>query len=69
MKLSFDILELENLYEMEENRFFQSSLSQFEESWRDNPMGEEMMNMYIKFCQKKTTLPLQFMKIISCVLK
>lgn len=69
IKLCFDLLELENLYEMEENQYFQSSLAQFEGSWRNNPMGEEMMTIYTKFCQEKTVLPLQFMKLIMSTLR
>ena len=65
LKISLDLFELENLYRQEENAFFQQSLGQFEGCWKTIPMGEEMMNHYVSFCQRRQTLPFEFIKLIQ----
>ena len=69
VKLSLNIVELENLFTHEERKYFSHSLSQFVNTWQAIHFGEQFMNIYTSFCQNKEILPLKFISIMSCALR
>ena len=58
--ISLGIKELENIYTFEEGKYLDNLLILFNEKWRAIPFGEEMMWIFMDFCQKKDVLPLNF---------
>ena len=69
VKLSLNIVELENLFTHEERKYFSQSLSQFVNSWQAIHFGEQFMSMYTSFCQNKGMLPFKFISFISSALR
>ena len=69
VKLSLNVVELENLFTHEERKYFSHSLNQFVGSWKAIDFGEQFMNMYVSFCQNKGMLPIKFISFISCALR
>ena len=69
VKLSLNVVELENLFTHEERKYFSHSLGQFVGSWQSIHFGEQFMNMYVSFCQNKGMLPFKFISFISCALR
>ena len=66
VKLSLNVVELENLFTNEEKKYFSHSLGQFVGSWQAIHFGEQIVNMYVSFCQNKGTLPFKFISFLSC---
>ena len=66
VKLSLNVVELENLFTHEEKKYFSHSLGQFVGSWQAIHFGEQIVNMYVSFCQNKGTLPFKFISFLSC---
>ena len=69
LKLSLNVVELENLFTLEERKYFGHSLGQFVGSWQAIHFGEQFMNMYVSFCQNKGMLPFKFISFISSALR
>ena len=69
VKLSLNVVELENLFTHEEKKYFSHSLRQFVGSWQAIHFGEELMNMYVSFCQNKGMLPFKFISILFCAMR
>ena len=66
VKLSLNVVELENLFTHEEKKYFSHNLRQFVGSWQAIHLGEQLMNMYVSFCQNKGMLPFKFISLMSC---
>ena len=69
VKLSLNVAELENLFTLEEKKYFAHSLSQFVGAWKSVSFGEKFINMYTSFCQNKGMLPYEFLKLINSALR
>ena len=65
LKLSLNVVELENIFTHEERKYFDHSLSQFVGSWRSIHFGEKIINMYVNFCQNKGMIPSKFISFQS----
>ena len=59
---SLTILEIENIYTMEEETNFKNLISTFYENWKAISYGPEIMGSYINFCQNPRTLPTNYLK-------
>ena len=55
---------LENLYTIEEKNVFSNFLSEFKSHWLMS-FGEEMMNNYISFCNRRQAISPHFMKTMN----
>ena len=69
VKLSLNIVDLENLFTHEERKYFSHSLGQFVNTWQAIHFGEQMITMYTSFCQNKEILPFKFISFISCAVR
>ena len=69
VKLSLNVVEVENLFTHEEEKYFSHSLGQFVGSWHAIHLGEQLMNMYVTFCQNKEMLPSKFISFMSRALR
>ena len=69
LKLSLNVVELENIFTHEERKYFGHSLSHFVGSWRSINFGETIINMYVNFCQNKGMLPSKFISLQSSALR
>ena len=63
--ISLNIDEIENIFTMEEEKYFENSLAVFNEKWRAIPFGEEMMSHFMKFCETRHTLSTKFFMLIN----
>ena len=67
--ISLNIDEIENIFTMEEEKYFENSLAVFNEKWRAIPFGEEMMSHFMKFCETRHTLSPKFFLLINSQLR
>ena len=67
--ISLNIDEIENIFTMEEEKYFENSLAVFNEKWRAIPFGEEMMSHFMKFCETRHTLSPKFFMLINSQLR
>ena len=63
--ISLNIDEIENMFTIEEEKYFENSLADFTEKWRAIPFGEEMMSHFMKFCETRHTLSTKFFMLIN----
>ena len=52
--LSINIQEIENLYFLEEEKYFDNLQNIFDQRWNMIPVGERIMTQYIGFCEDKS---------------
>lgn len=67
--ISITFCEIENIFTLEEDRYFDKSLQDFTEKWRSVPFGEEMMGEYIGFCETRQILSPKFFLLINSQLR
>ena len=67
--ISLQIGEIENIFTLEEDRYFDKSLRDFTEKWRSVPFGEEMMGEYNKFSETRQILSTKFFLLINSQLR
>jgi hypothetical protein len=67
--ISITFCEIENMFTLEEDRYFDKSLQDFTEKWRSVPFGEEMMGEYIGFCETRRILSPKFFLLINSQLR
>ena len=67
--ISLQIREIENIFTLEEDRYFDNSLRDFTEKWRSVPFGEEMMGEYNKFSETRQILSTKFFLLINSQLR
>ena len=67
--ISLQIGEIENIFTLEEDRYFDKSLQDFTEKWRSVPFGEEMMGEYNKFSETRQILSTKFFLLINSQLR
>ena len=67
--ISLNIDEIENIFTIEEEKYFENSLAVFNENWRAIPFGEEIMSHYMKFCDTRHTLSPKFFLLINSQLR
>ena len=67
--ISITFCEMENIFTLEEDRYFDKSLQDFTEKWRSVPFGEEMMGEYIGFCETRRILSPKFFLLINSQLR
>ena len=63
--VSLNVAEIENLFSIEEGKYFEHSLGHFVRAWTAISLGEKFMNMYTIFCRKRFELSPKFFGWIS----
>ena len=63
--VSLDIKEIENMYTVEEGKYFENLRTSFYQKWNMIPLGEEMMSLIIKFCRQRYQLPSRFFQLFE----
>ena len=67
--VSLDIKEIENIFTIEEGKYFDNVRAVFNQNWNMIPFGEEMLTLYINFCKQRHQLPVRFFQLLENQLK